>query len=192
MLGVILVDVLEGMIIGLVASLLFVIYRSSRPHLSSLGRVPGVPGAYSDMVRHPENQAIPGILILRLDGPIYYANAQTVRENIKALIVKTNPPPHALILDCAAQDNLDLTSAQMVRSLVKELAGRGIKIYAAEVHAPVWQAAKKMGLVNQSQSEGGFPSVEAAVRFIEMNVESERSAPTDNTIAGDIIDKVRS
>ena len=47
--GVILVDVLQGMVIGLVASLVFVIYRSSRPHLSSLGRVPGVPGAYTDL-----------------------------------------------------------------------------------------------------------------------------------------------
>jgi high affinity sulfate transporter 1 len=53
--GVLLIDVLEGMIIGVVASLVLVIYRSSRPHLSSLGRVPGAPGAYTDLTRHPEN-----------------------------------------------------------------------------------------------------------------------------------------
>ncbi len=55
MAGVLLIDVLEGMVIGLVASMLFVIYRTARPHVSSLGRVPGVPGAYSDLERHPEN-----------------------------------------------------------------------------------------------------------------------------------------
>ena len=49
MLGVLLIDVLEGMIIGLVASLVFVVYQSSRPHLASVGRIPGAPGAYSDL-----------------------------------------------------------------------------------------------------------------------------------------------
>ena len=77
--GVLLIDVLEGMVIGLLASLVFVIYRSSRPHLSSLGRVPGVPGAFTDLGRHPENVSVPDMLILRLDGPLYYANALTAR-----------------------------------------------------------------------------------------------------------------
>ncbi|NJD60423.1 MAG: STAS domain-containing protein, partial [Anaerolineae bacterium] len=167
MLGVILIDVAEGMVIGLVASLLFVVYRSSRPHLSSLGRVPGVPGAYSDLTRHPENQAVPGIMILRLDSPIYYANAQTVRENIKALIAKADPPPYAVILDSAAQDNLDLTSAQMLRSLVRELKAKGIQIYAAEVHAPVQEAARRLGLIGEIGRANGFATVEAAVQFIE-------------------------
>jgi len=59
--GVLFIDVLQGMIIGVVASLVFVIYKTSRPHISSLGRVPGVPGAYSDLSRHPENTPIRGI-----------------------------------------------------------------------------------------------------------------------------------
>ena len=59
--GVVLVDVLQGMIIGLVASMLFMIYRSSRPHVSSLGRAPGLPGVYTDLVRHPENIPVPEV-----------------------------------------------------------------------------------------------------------------------------------
>jgi MFS superfamily sulfate permease-like transporter len=62
--GVLLIDVLQGMIIGVLASLVFVIYRSSRPHISSLGRVAGVPGAYSDLTRHPEDTPVPGVLIV--------------------------------------------------------------------------------------------------------------------------------
>ena len=65
--GVLFIDVLQGMLIGLLASLALVIYRSSRPHISSLGRVPGVPGAYSSLERHPENMPVPGVLILRLE-----------------------------------------------------------------------------------------------------------------------------
>ena len=84
--GVILIDVLQGMIIGLVASLVFVVYKTSRPHVSSLGRVPGVPGAYSDLTRHPENVPVPGVLIVRLDAQLYYANALTYRDRVKAMV----------------------------------------------------------------------------------------------------------
>ena len=63
--GVVLIDVLQGMIIGLVASMLFVVYQSSRPRVSSLGRVPGVPGVYTDLSRHPENIPVSGVLIVR-------------------------------------------------------------------------------------------------------------------------------
>ena len=84
--GVLLIDVLQGMLIGLFASLAFVVYRSSRPHLSSLGRIPGTPGAYSDLTRHPENTPVPGVLIVRLDGPLYYANALTVRDGVRDLV----------------------------------------------------------------------------------------------------------
>ena len=89
--GVLFIDVLQGMIIGLLASLLLIIYYSSRPHVSSLGRVPGMPGVYSALERHPENTAVPGLLILRLDGPIYYANALTVRERVKPWPRTLNP-----------------------------------------------------------------------------------------------------
>jgi SulP family sulfate permease len=85
LLGVLFIGIQEGMIIGLVASVLLNLYQSSRPHLASLGRVPGLHGVYSDLKRHPENTAHPGILIVRLDAPIYYANALTVRVRLKAL-----------------------------------------------------------------------------------------------------------
>ena len=63
--GVFLVDALQGMIIGLVAPLMLVVYWSSRPHLSTLGRMPGIPGATSALTRHPENTPVPGVLMLR-------------------------------------------------------------------------------------------------------------------------------
>ena len=80
MAGVLLIDVLEGMVIGLVASMLFVVYRTARPHVSSLGRVPGCRAPTADMGRHPEATPVPGVLIVRPDAQLYYANALTVRD----------------------------------------------------------------------------------------------------------------
>jgi SulP family sulfate permease len=175
LLGVLFIDVLEGMIIGLVASVLLVLYNSSRPHLASLGRIPGIPGAYSDLNRHPENTAVPGILIVRLDAPIYYANALTVREWIKALVADTQPPPHAVVMDAAGQDSLDITSAEALKGLLVELKEKGIDYYIAEVHAPVREFGQRSGLLEVIGEDHIFPTVNAAVRYIEMSAGSEKA-----------------
>jgi SulP family sulfate permease len=165
--GVLLIDVLQGMVIGLVSSLLFVVYRSSRPHISSLGRVPGVPGAYSDLTRHPENNPVPGVLIVRIDAQVYYANALTVRDRVKAMIAERELPPRAVIFDFSAQDLIDVTSRDITRSLVKELHEEGIDIYLADVHAPVLESGRKTGLLESIGKDHVFPNVDAAVQFIE-------------------------
>ena len=167
LLGVLLIDVLEGMLIGLLASLLLVIYRSSRPHLSVLGRVPGVPGAYTSLERHPENIPVPGVLILRLDSPMIYYNAVTIRDQVKAMVAAAQPRPQAVILDAAVQDQLDVTSAEVLHGLGKELQGKGIAVYVAELHTPVVQFAQRVGVTGFVDEGRVFPTVDAAVRAAE-------------------------
>jgi high affinity sulfate transporter 1 len=165
--GVLLFGVLPGMIIGLLASIVLVLYHSSRPHVAVLGRIPGIPGAYSDLHRHPENTIIPGVFIVRLDGPMYYANAQTVREQIKALIAIAQPPPRAMIWDSSGQDVMDITSAEVLKKLLAELMANGIEIYVAEMHAPVREFAQRSGLLEVIGENHIFPTVDAAVGFIK-------------------------
>ena len=165
--GVLLIDVLQGMVIGLVASLLFVVYKTSRPHIASLGRVPGVPGAYSDLSRHPENVPVPGVLIVRLDAQLYYANALTVRDRVKAMVAEMETPPRAVIFDAGAQDEIDVTSTNIIKSLYKELQGKGIEVYIADAHAPVLEHGRKTGLLELIGEDHVYPTVDAAVRMLE-------------------------
>jgi MFS superfamily sulfate permease-like transporter len=166
-LGVILIDVLQGMAIGLICSMIYVIYKSSRPHMSSLGQVPGVPGAYSDLERHPEDLVVPGVLILRLDAPMYYANALTVRDKMKAMVEESETPVRAVIFDATVQDELDITSAEVLKGIVKELHGKGLAVYVAELHAPVREFGQRTGLLDLIGEENVFPTVDLAVNFIE-------------------------
>jgi high affinity sulfate transporter 1 len=170
--GVVLIDVLEGMIIGLMASLLLVIYQSSRPHLAVLGRVPGVADAYADIQNHPEIVPLPGILIFRLDAQLYYVNALTVRDQIKKTVDESDPPPHAVLLDAIPQASLDLTSAEVLMGLVKELYAKGISVHVAGAHTPVLEYARKAGLVNVIGEDHFHLTMDAAVEAIE----SERQA----------------
>jgi high affinity sulfate transporter 1 len=165
--GVLLIDVLEGMIIGVVASLVFVVYRSSRPHVASLGRVPGAPGVYSDLIRHPENIPVPGVLIVRLDAQLYYANALTTRDKVKSMIAEREPPVQAVVFDASAQDEIDLTSTEVLKGLLKELNNSSIQVFVADLHAPVADAARKSGLLDAIGEDHIFLTVEDAVRFAE-------------------------
>jgi sulfate permease, SulP family len=168
--GVLLIDVLQGMIIGLFASLVFVIYRSSRPHISTLGQIPGIPGAYSDLTRHPENLSVRGVMIFRLDGPIYYANALTVRDHIKALIDAAGSVPRAVIFDASAQDQIDLTSVNVLMGLIKELQARDILVCLSDVHAPVREFAARAGMQEFISKHQVFATLDLAVCFVEENI----------------------
>ncbi|MFN8470451.1 MAG: SulP family inorganic anion transporter, partial [Caldilineaceae bacterium] len=164
--GVLLIDVLQGLVIGLVASLVLVIYRSSRPHISSLGHVPGEPGAYSALDRHPENISVPGVLILRLDSPMTYYNALTVRDRLNALVAASQPPPRAVILDAPVQDQLDITSGEVLKGFLKDMHAAGIGVYVTDVHTPVVEFAQRIGLAEMSEPGHRFATVDAAVRAL--------------------------
>ncbi len=172
-LGVVLIDVLQGMIIGLVASMLFVIYQSSRPRVSSLGRVPGVPGFYTDMVRHPKNIPVPGVLIVRLDGQLYYANAPTYHDRVQAMIEQRESPPRAVIIDASSWYQIDLTSVDILKKMVKELRGEDMDVFMADVHVPVLEYGRKTGLFELIGEDHVFPTVEEAVKCIEADQEQK-------------------
>lgn len=172
--GVLLVDVLEGMIIGVVASLIFVVYKSSRPHIASLGRVPGEPGAYSDLGEHPDNTPVPGVLIVRVDGQLYYANALTVRDRVKAMIAELAAPPRVVIFDASAWYEIDVTSTDIMKGLVKELHGNNIEVFWAEVRTPVLKYGRQTGLLPVSVEGRVFPTVDAAVRALAPTAVSDQ------------------
>ncbi|MDH3958430.1 MAG: SulP family inorganic anion transporter [Actinomycetota bacterium] len=191
LLGVLLVGVLEGMVIGLIASLVYFIYRTSRPYLASLGRIPGAPGAYGDLVRHPEYRAVPGILVLRLFGELYYANALTVRDEIRVRISESETPVRAIILEIGDQDSIDLTTARVLKDWALGLADKELSLYLTDVQDPVLDFLKSVGMSDAVADDHVFPTIELAVRHVESQWQAEGFTPgaaspgTDPAGAGD-------
>ncbi len=173
LLGVLLVGVLEGMVIGLIASLVYFIYRTSRPYLASLGRIPGAPGAYGDLGRHPEFQAVPGMLVLRLFGELYYANALTVRDEIRDRIKESETPVRAVILEIGDQDSIDLTTARVLKDWAQGLADKDISLYLTDVQDPVLDFLRSVGLRDEVTSNHVFPTIDLAVQHIESKWQAE-------------------
>jgi sulfate permease, SulP family len=85
LLGVLLFDTLPGLIIGVIVSLVLLVARTSRPHVAVLGRLPDTHDLWVDTDRHEEAVRPPHVLVVRVEGQLFFGNADYVRERIRAL-----------------------------------------------------------------------------------------------------------
>jgi len=146
-LGVLLIDVLEGLIIAMVASLLLVIYRSSRPSAAVLGEIPDAPGAYGSVALNPGATENPGVLVVRFDAPVYYANASSNVQAIKALVAGAASPVRTVVFDLGEQHQFDVTSLELFAQLVEWLGSRSIEVFLVAVHQDLRADAERGGLL---------------------------------------------
>jgi high affinity sulfate transporter 1 len=164
--GVITIDVLPGLAIGVIAMILLVVYHASQPHVSVLGRIPGVSNAYGDVDRHPDYERVPGLLVLRLDAPLFYANASLVCDAIKRLAGSSDLPPRAVILDVGSNRELDITSAESLDDLVRTLRSGGVDFALAEVRQRTIEAARRTGVLETIGDDRVFHTIDEAVTAI--------------------------
>jgi high affinity sulfate transporter 1 len=122
MLGVLFFDTLPGLFIGIAVSILLLVYRSSEPHVAELGRVPGV-GQFADRERHPENETVPGIVVLRVEGGIFFANTDAVRARVREAADRRDV--RAVVLDAESVPFVDVTAVRMLVEVERELHSSG-------------------------------------------------------------------
>jgi MFS superfamily sulfate permease-like transporter len=119
---------------------------AARPHVAFLGRIPGTE-AFGDIARHPENEAIPGLLAFRPEGALLYVNADAVLEAVLARLAAG--PPGAVrrvVCDLSAVPRLDLAAATMLRKLHATLAEHGIGLSAVGAHGRVRDLLRRDGV----------------------------------------------
>jgi len=177
LLGVITLDVLRGILIGVVSMVLLLLFHVSRPRIGVLGRVPGVPDAYGDVGRHPDYEPVPGVLILRLEAPLFYANAAVVADRVRALVGAAEPVPAAVILDGGAIEDLDITSAEVVDTLVHTLHSAGVDFALADVREFVLDTARRVGVLDTIGADHTFHTIDEAVRALAPRAQQEGRRP---------------
>ncbi len=163
--AVITLDVLPALIIGIVFSLALLIYRASRPRVSVLGTNPATPGAFEDLERHPDATAVPGVIVVRPDTPLFYANAQAVRDDVEADVTSSNGSVKTVVFDLDANDEIDITSAEQLEKLAETLRKEEVVFVLAHLHQPAEEMARATGLLDKVGQDHIFPTVGAAVRW---------------------------
>jgi anti-anti-sigma factor len=163
MAGVLIFDTLPGLFIGIAMSLLLLLYRASRPHVAELGKVPGTSDQYADVARHPENERPEGISVMRVEGGLFFANAEPVRSRIRALA--TQRRLRAVVLDAEAMPFVDITAARMLGQLASDLERSGCALVIARDVGQVRDVLRHT--TGTEVLAGVYRSVEAAVKALQ-------------------------
>jgi sulfate permease, SulP family len=173
LLGVVVLDVLPALLIGVILSILVLAFMASRPVFSLLGTHPVVPGGYEDIKRHDDARPIPGVLIIRPDAPLFYANAQPLRDTVTELVNSADPAVHTVILDLDANDNLDITSSEAVQKLADVLGRQHVQLALAYVHAPVQDMLSHFEPAGDQGGWRVFATLESAVSWARRSIRTD-------------------
>jgi high affinity sulfate transporter 1 len=160
-LGVLLIGVMAGIVIGVVLSLLLLLLRLGSPHTAVLGRDPD--RGFVDMSVNPAAVPVPGVLVLRVDGPLVFASIDGALDDLRAAMDAAPEPPRVVVLDLSATYEIDVTAADALASLAEDLRHAGTELRFARAHAPVREYAARLGLTNLAGIAQPYPTVAAAV-----------------------------
>jgi len=158
--GVIWLDLLHGILMAVVAALLLLIKRTSRPADAILGRVPGMKGWHAQAY-HEDAVTHPGLLVYRFGSSIVFFNAGYFKHRVMEL-VGAHPDVRWLIVDGSTINLVDVTGAEMLESLTKELAARSIRFGLANTRREVRTILDRAGVLGLIGPEFVFQTLNSA------------------------------
>jgi len=162
LLGVIVVDIPVGVVVGVTLSFVLLIHRLGHPNVAVLGR-PRSGVAYGDIDRDDDCEAVPGLLILRFEAPLVFANADIFTDELRSRVEAASPRPRAVILDCEAIADVDTTGDDALRGLHEHLATHEIGLLLARVNDNVREFMRRDGVLARIGDDNVFPRIQDAV-----------------------------
>jgi SulP family sulfate permease len=173
-LGVLGLGVEAGVGLGVAMSIGTFLWRASRPHMAVVGRV-----GDSEHFRNERRFSVrtyPGLLLLRVDESLFFANIPAVLQRIEEEIGRRGDVRH-LVLDLSSASHIDLTAVEALQRLHVDLRERGIEMYLAEVRGPVMDRLKETGLPDHLAHEP-FLSLHEATRLLAPAASSPAGPPS--------------
>lgn len=143
--GVLIWGILTGVLLAAIITLLLLIKATSTPYIAFLGRIPGTD-RYSDLERHPENEIIKGVLIVRIESSIFYFNVENIKEQLWKKINTEANSIHAVILDLSPSPNIDMAGARFMKQFFIDLKNKNIALKIAEARSEVRDILRSEGL----------------------------------------------
>lgn len=140
--AVLLLGILKGVIVAVLVSLLLIIRRGAHPHVAILGQIPGVRD-FSDIERNPDNLAVPGVLVFRVDASMFYFNVDYIRDAVWRKIRASTEPVKLVVCDLSLTPTVDLAGARLLSNLYAELQAKGIRLRLVDAHAEVRDILRK-------------------------------------------------
>ena len=172
--GVVFFGVLQGILIAAILSILLFFRRSWWPDGAVLGYVHDLKGWHS-IERYPGAEETPGVVIYRWEAPLFFANAGIFRQQIRKLVVERQP--RWLVLQCEAITDIDVTAADMLKGLDRELNAKGIHVAFVELRTRLQDRVETYGLLGELDREHFFAKIKPALRDIAAHDPDSDDAP---------------
>jgi SulP family sulfate permease len=161
--GVLAFGPLYGLLLAVAGSVLGLVYRSSRVDVEVMGKVPHEKAAWGSTRNHEERRTFPGVLVLRVDAPIFWVTAAPIHDVVLSE-VEGAPGLRAVVLDLEATNQMDTTSADALADLLGELRERDVDLYLVRVMWPVRLALRRSGLLAELGEDHLWHSISQGVR----------------------------
>ncbi|HMK93746.1 MAG TPA: SulP family inorganic anion transporter, partial [Thermoleophilia bacterium] len=161
--GVIFFGVLQGILIAAILSILLFFRRSWWPEGAVLGYVHDLKGWHS-IERYPAAEQTPGVVIYRWEAPLFFANAGIFRQQIRKLVRERGP--RWIVLQCEAVTDIDVTAADMLKGLDRELNDKGVHLAFVELRDRLQDRVETYGLLSELDREHFFAKMKPALRDI--------------------------
>jgi high affinity sulfate transporter 1 len=144
--GELVLGVLQGIELGVMISLLMLIYRTSHLHSAELGKLPGQQ-AYRDIRLHPEAETFPGLLIFNPGGSLFFASAGRFERSLRSTLAQRRAPTRQVLIDGSSVTFIDSSARDVLLGLIHALGEEGITVAFARVRDPVRATMDKAGIV---------------------------------------------
>ncbi len=154
---------LWGLLLAIGQSVLGLVYRSSQGNVDVLGRVLEEKAAWGRVHAGVVRKTYPGVLVLRIDAPLFWVNAARIHDSVLAE-VNDSPDLEALVLDLEATQQLDTTSVDMLDTLLTELDRQGVDVYLVRVMNPARLVLDRCGLLERLGDEHLWRTISQGVR----------------------------
>ena len=156
----------RGIAVAVVASLVVILQKTSRPHIAILGRLPGTQ-AFRNVERSPAAVTSPGIMVVRVDAPLYFANAEYLKEKLERVAADREDDLQVMVFDMSSVNDLDSSADRALHELADDFAAQDIDLYLASVKGLVRDVMRRSGLYDHLGADRFFLSTDEAVRAAE-------------------------
>jgi SulP family sulfate permease len=170
-----------GLLVAVIASLGVIIRQTSRPHTAILGRLPEST-EYRNVKRAPMAITVEGVVVLRIDAPLYFANVEYIQERIRQIEEAEGGRLRALVLDAGSINDLDSSADRALQELAEDYGRRGVELYIANAKGLVRDVMRRSGLFDRLGPERFFLSTHEAVRYAERVLSGEGGSQEEHEV----------
>ncbi len=146
-LGVLVFGTLQGIVAAIVLSMIGLSSQTAHPRISVIGRKRGADVLRPLTPGHPDDETFPGLLIVRPEGRLYFANTQFVAEQIDALVAEHRP--RVLALDLSRVPDVEYSALQELAESDRRHAAQGVEVWLVGLNPGVLEMVRHSGLVGQ-------------------------------------------